>query len=171
MTSTAVSPQSVGLKRAYPADDIPLQPQQDNTATNSPPPNSAASATSAFRNVSACNRCRVRKNRCDQHLPACSTCEKANVRCVGYDPITKREIPRSYVYYLETRLGYFEQLLKANGIAYNTTDVYSAESKELGDTVQSPGSAKGSWLGPQSPSNGSPRPIKSEDWGQKARRR
>jgi len=51
-------------------------------------------AASSFRNVSACNRCRLRKNRCDQNLPNCASCEKAGVKCVGYDPITKREIPR-----------------------------------------------------------------------------
>jgi len=51
-------------------------------------------AASSFRNVSACNRCRLRKNRCDQNLPSCASCDKAAVKCVGYDPITKREIPR-----------------------------------------------------------------------------
>ncbi len=83
---------------------------------SSPPPpsllsaNAAASPTSeaapdgahtikigqsqTFRNVSACNRCRLRKNRCDQRLPSCSSCYKAAVPCVGYDPITKKEIPR-----------------------------------------------------------------------------
>lgn len=50
--------------------------------------------SSNFRNVSACNRCRLRKNRCDQNLPSCASCEKASVACVGYDPITKKEIPR-----------------------------------------------------------------------------
>jgi hypothetical protein len=55
-----------------------------------------ASAASSFRNVSACNRCRLRKNRCDQRLPSCASCDKASVKCVGYDPITKREIPRRY---------------------------------------------------------------------------
>jgi hypothetical protein len=49
---------------------------------------------SNFRNVSACNRCRLRKNRCDQKLPSCNSCAKANVACVGYDPITKKQIPR-----------------------------------------------------------------------------
>jgi hypothetical protein len=53
-----------------------------------------AGQSSSFRNVSACNRCRLRKNRCDQRLPSCASCEKASVKCVGYDPITKREIPR-----------------------------------------------------------------------------
>lgn len=164
MTSTASSPQSASLKRAYTADEGSQQPHQDVLlATNSPPHNSA-SATSAFRNVSACNRCRVRKNRCDQRLPACSTCEKANVRCVGYDPITKREIPRSYVYYLETRLAYFEQLLRAHDVSFNATDVYGAESKDIGDSVQSPGSTKASWIGPQSPGNDSPQTVKNEEW-------
>ena len=50
--------------------------------------------SSSFRNVSACNRCRLRKDRCDQRLPSCAACGKAGVRCTGYDPITKREIPR-----------------------------------------------------------------------------
>lgn len=57
-----------------------------------------AGQSSNFRNVSACNRCRLRKNRCDQRLPSCASCEKANVKCVGYDPITKREIPRRQVF-------------------------------------------------------------------------
>ncbi|KAI1825331.1 fungal-specific transcription factor domain-containing protein [Xylaria intraflava] len=76
------------------------------------------SSSSSFRNVSACNRCRLRKNRCDQKLPSCASCEKARVACVGYDPITKREIPRSYVYYLETRVAQLEALLRAQDIQY-----------------------------------------------------
>ncbi|KIX03130.1 uncharacterized protein Z518_06680 [Rhinocladiella mackenziei CBS 650.93] len=166
MTSSASSPRSAGLKRAYQADELSHQPHPDVPVSTSSPPHSSASATSAFRNVSACNRCRIRKNRCDQRLPACSTCEKANVRCVGYDPITKREIPRSYVYYLETRLAYFEQLLKTNGIPFNPADVYNAESKEIADSGQSPSSAKGSWVQPAS--NGSPTTtLKNEDWEKK----
>ncbi|KIV79046.1 hypothetical protein PV11_06636 [Exophiala sideris] len=165
MTSTTSSPQSAGLKRAYQPDELSNQPDAPSSA-NSPPQNSS-SATSAFRNVSACNRCRVRKNKCDQRLPACSTCEKANVRCVGYDPIIKREIPRSYVYYLETRLAYFEQLLKSNGISFNTADVYGAESKELGESGQSPASTKTSWLVPQSPGSVTPQGSKQDDWDKK----
>lgn len=68
--------------------------------------------------MSACNRCRLRKNRCDQKLPSCASCEKARVPCVGYDPITKREIPRSYVYYLETRVDQLESLLRAQNLPY-----------------------------------------------------
>ncbi|XDG09536.1 hypothetical protein ABKA04_009151 [Annulohypoxylon sp. FPYF3050] len=86
--------------------------------------------SSSFRNVSACNRCRLRKNRCDQKLPSCASCEKARVACVGYDPITKREIPRSraadahlsYVYYLETRVDQLEALLRRNNIQFPPSD-------------------------------------------------
>ncbi|AEO66862.1 uncharacterized protein THITE_2045084 [Thermothielavioides terrestris NRRL 8126] len=77
-----------------------------------------AGQSSSFRNVSACNRCRLRKNRCDQKLPSCASCEKAGVACVGYDPITKREIPRSYIFYLEKRVELLEALLAANNVAF-----------------------------------------------------
>lgn len=74
--------------------------------------------SSNFRNVSACNRCRHRKNRCDQQLPRCSACVKAGITaCVGFDPVSKREIPRSYVYFLETRVrGLEEQVAKLGGV-------------------------------------------------------
>ncbi|KAK5998496.1 Positive regulator of purine utilization [Cladobotryum mycophilum] len=77
-----------------------------------------AGQSSNFRNVSACNRCRLRKNRCDQKLPSCASCAKAGVACVGYDPITKKEIPRSYVFYLETRVEQLEKLLASNNIPF-----------------------------------------------------
>ncbi|KAI5211955.1 hypothetical protein AUEXF2481DRAFT_37011 [Aureobasidium subglaciale EXF-2481] len=86
---------------------------------------STSASSSNFRNVSACNRCRLRKNRCDQKLPACTSCEKANVKCVGFDPVSKREIPRSYVYYLESRVQHLESLLQANEILYAPTDDFS----------------------------------------------
>ena len=105
------------------------------------PTSSAAPRThepSSFRNVSACNRCRLRKNRCDQNLPACSACEKAGVKCVGFDPLTKREIPRTYVYYLESRINYLEALLSDRGIEYAP-----AEDFDLGSPVvnKDPGNA------------------------------
>ncbi|KAH9908781.1 hypothetical protein F4778DRAFT_718696 [Xylariomycetidae sp. FL2044] len=83
---------------------------------------SKAGQSSSFRNVSACNRCRLRKNRCDLKLPSCASCEKARVACVGYDPITKREIPRSYVYYLETRVDQLESILSANNVSFPPAD-------------------------------------------------
>jgi len=80
------------------------------------PPVQTHESTTNFRSVSACYRCRHRKNRCDQKVPRCTGCEKANVKCTSFDPISKREIPRSYVYYLETRVRSLEALLQGNNI-------------------------------------------------------
>ncbi|KAJ2896676.1 Positive regulator of purine utilization [Zalerion maritima] len=104
-----------------------------------------AGQSSSFRNVSACNRCRLRKNRCDQKLPSCASCEKANVACVGYDPITKREIPRSYVFYLETRVQQLEALLQANKIEFAPAENLEFCSRPSVDpnSVRSPTNAAG----------------------------
>ncbi|TVY89987.1 Positive regulator of purine utilization [Lachnellula willkommii] len=101
---------------------------------------SKAGQSSSFRNVSACNRCRLRKNRCDQRLPSCASCEKASVKCVGYDPITKREIPRSYVFYLETRVDYLEKALQDNNIQFAPAEILDHSSRPGADpsTVQTP---------------------------------
>lgn len=88
-----------------------------------------ASSTSAFRNVSACNRCRSRKNRCDQQLPACSACEKAGVKCVGFDPITKKQIPRSYIHHLESRANYLESILRKHGIEFVSEETFALDEK------------------------------------------
>lgn len=98
---------------------------------------SGGTAASSFRNVSACNRCRLRKNRCDQRLPRCQSCEKAGVRCVGYDPITKREIPRSYVYFLESRVAYLEKLLTDNGIEFKPATAFDDGDQVEGGVTES----------------------------------
>jgi hypothetical protein len=101
MTSTSLSPSgfsSAGQKRQREDTSTPTAAEDSPHPLLSPAGAASAAASAAavhaFRNVSACNRCRLRKNRCDQKLPACTACEKAHVKCVGYDPITKREIPR-----------------------------------------------------------------------------
>lgn len=93
-----------------------------------------AGQSSTFRNVSACDRCRQRKNRCDQRLPRCSGCVKANEDCLGYDPILKRKIPRSYVFLLEERVKTLERLLDDNGITYPAGDSLEVFSRVGGDT-------------------------------------
>lgn len=97
--SPGAQPAKRQRQSSHDADD------DDAAAAAPPPPKQEAAprdtaaaaqigASSNFRNVSACNRCRLRKNRCDQRLPSCASCAKAGVSCVGYDPITKKEIPR-----------------------------------------------------------------------------
>ena len=122
----------------------PLISSNPTLSTTSAP--TTAGASSSFRNVSACNRCRLRKNRCDQNLPACTSCEKAGVKCVGFDPITKREIPRTYVYYLESRVRYLEELLSDQNIPFGPSNDFDLGSKPLKDesTAHSPLSERSS---------------------------
>ena len=133
---------SSGIKRAR--TDDPSHPEPDVPSSLSAPDlpspssdlttNTASSTT--FRNVSACARCRLRKNRCDQNLPACSLCAKAGARCVGFDPITKREIPRTYVYYLESRLTYLETLLTDHGIAFAQSRDFHLGARTIPEQAQ-----------------------------------
>jgi hypothetical protein len=62
------------------------------------------------------------------------------VRCVGYDPITKREIPRSYVYFLETRVAHLEKQLADNNIEFKKVVAFDEEEaikvETDGDTAQ-----------------------------------
>ncbi|KAF2247929.1 hypothetical protein BU26DRAFT_519724 [Trematosphaeria pertusa] len=142
---------------ASPQDAAPVKPASPTASAAS------SSSASSFRNVSACNRCRLRKNRCDQRLPSCASCDKANVKCVGYDPITKREIPRSYVYYLETRVAYLESLLQENSIAFAPAEDFNP-SFQPGGSANRPASAAG---GTAQQRNGSAKPPTSKEESEK----
>jgi hypothetical protein len=93
-TTTTATPAGAASKGAASPTSVEEDIAPPAVSNGAGPPGGKAGQSSSFRNVSACNRCRLRKNRCDQRLPSCASCEKASVKCVGYDPITKREIPR-----------------------------------------------------------------------------
>ncbi|KAL8700350.1 MAG: hypothetical protein Q9224_001006 [Gallowayella concinna] len=126
-------PSSSGIKRARtssnPVPALASTPSLPETTSPSSQASTNNHGSSTFRNVSACNRCRLRKNRCDQNLPACSLCAKAGARCVGFDPITKREIPRTYVYFLESRLNYLETLLTDHAIPFAPSQEFHLGAK------------------------------------------
>lgn len=63
---------------------------------------------------------------------------KAKVRCVGFDPVSKRKIPRSYVYYLETRVRHLEALLDSRGIAYPPPEDDFAISEDIRPGINVP---------------------------------
>lgn len=128
--NSLISNQPAGTKRNHPAEENVCDDATNPNITAISPLNTSA-AISAFRNVSACDRCRKRKNRCDQQLPACAACSKVGSRCVGIDPITKQQIPRSYVFYLETRVAYFESLLLANHIPFEPPDAFDCDPKTV----------------------------------------
>ncbi|MCJ1284660.1 Fungal specific transcription factor [Xylographa opegraphella] len=141
-----------GTKRARQPDSPraftpPSEQSQSQSQSSAPSVSSTHGASaSSFRNVSACNRCRSRKNKCDQNLPHCTSCEKARVKCVGYDPTTKRQIPRAYVYYLESRVAYLESLLSGRGIAFAPAEDFDLGTKPIivdHSSLQSPGTERG----------------------------
>ena len=78
--------------------DSPRKRQRRDSNDSALEPEALVGQSTNFRNISACSRCRSRKNRCDQRLPSCSGCAKAGVACVGYDVLTKRETPRRYAW-------------------------------------------------------------------------
>ena len=65
------------------------------------------------RPVSACQRCRGAKVRCDGKLPACTACERAGRRaeCSSASDVFAKGKERSYVASLETRVERLEKQL------------------------------------------------------------
>lgn len=63
------------------------------------------------RPVSACQRCRTAKVRCDGKLPACTACERAgrSAECSSANDQFARGKERSYVSSLETRIERLEK--------------------------------------------------------------
>ncbi|KAH6954441.1 fungal-specific transcription factor domain-containing protein [Fusarium avenaceum] len=72
--------------------------------------------------MTACLRCRQKKRRCDQQRPTCRLCKLAGVECVDYDSEAGRQVSRSYVPQLESRIQYLERRLRENGIHIDGDD-------------------------------------------------
>ena len=97
---------------------------------------------SAVRPAAACLRCRSKKVKCDQRYPRCSRCEKGNAECVGVDPATGREVPRSYIVHLEEKIRFLEsQLLRASAEMVPMKQEFSPPVDMSGDRI-SPHSAQ-----------------------------
>ncbi|SCU97098.1 LAMI_0F08878g1_1 [Lachancea mirantina] len=68
------------------------------------------------RSIAACKRCRMKKVKCDQKFPSCSKCVAADEPCVSVDPATGKDVPRSYVIYLEDRVEIMTKKLLELGV-------------------------------------------------------
>lgn len=88
------------------------------------------------RAISACQRCRIKKIKCDQNFPKCSKCDKAHVECIGLDPATGREVPRSYVIHLEDRIAALELKLKLHGLDPNIDNIITNAVGNLNSPLQ-----------------------------------
>ncbi|CAN3367554.1 pyrimidine pathway regulatory protein 1 [Diutina catenulata] len=74
------------------------------------------SKDAAVTKIPACQRCRVKKIKCDQNFPKCSKCAKIGAECIVFDPVVGREVSRSYTLQLEDRVKALESQLRDNGI-------------------------------------------------------
>ncbi|KAG0131511.1 putative fungal-specific transcription factor [Tuber indicum] len=108
------------------------QPSISSQSLGKPPPNfnrSRSASTSSLstptaatpvpgaavkkKTVTACQRCRTRKIRCDGALPACKSCVKAGVECIEVDRTGDNNMPRSHVLGLENRIKWLEDIVRA----------------------------------------------------------
>lgn len=87
-----------------------------------------------LRLIAACQRCRVKKIKCDQNFPKCSKCSKAGQECVGIDPATGRQVARLYVFHLEEKVRMLESRLKVHGLE-GDMDLPAAKFKLAADDV------------------------------------
>lgn len=53
------------------------------------------------RIAQACDRCRVKKSRCDGKVPHCSSCVAVGIKCVVSDKLSRRSFPKGYTENLE----------------------------------------------------------------------
>lgn len=53
--------------------------------------------------IPACQRCRLRKIRCDHAAPKCAGCSKASAACIIIDPITQKQYTREYIHELQQK--------------------------------------------------------------------
>ena len=91
------------------------------------------------RSISACKRCRQKKIKCSHEFPKCAACLKAKVECVSLDAATGREIPRSYIVYLENRIAELEEILQNRGDhRSNSANATNHASIKLESDDQSP---------------------------------
>ncbi|KAK4233768.1 fungal-specific transcription factor domain-containing protein [Achaetomium macrosporum] len=111
------------------------------------------------RTGQACDRCKVRKIRCDASPEGCSHCATQNLECYVTDRVTGRTERRGYLQQLEREKGAMlvhirelEKLLESNGVevrpwqgpGYNTSYPPGVTFDALGNLVQDP-SSKDQW--------------------------
>lgn len=58
----------------------------------------------APRTAQACDRCRLKKSKCDGKLPTCSSCAAVGMKCTVLHKLSRRAFPKGYTEILEDRL-------------------------------------------------------------------
>jgi hypothetical protein len=80
----------------------------------------------------ACQKCRLRKVKCDRQAPKCSHCTKGNVACIIVDPLTGEQYARDYIRQLEEK----EQSLKQRLGEADDRGAFTPALTERSDAVE-----------------------------------
>lgn len=68
------------------------------------------------RLILACHMCKKQKIKCDKEMPQCGSCFKKGIPCLSTCPGTQRQVPRSYIMYLEDLLLTYCEKLETLGV-------------------------------------------------------
>ena len=68
-----------------------------------------------FRKTQACDRCRLKKIKCDGLKPSCSNCAKIKFNCTFGDKLARRGLPKGYTESLEQEVIRLQELLNKKG--------------------------------------------------------
>lgn len=89
------------VKRKY---GNPHSPQKERTLL--------VTKNKKIRQSQACDRCRLKKIKCDGLKPSCSQCLKVNFQCRTSDRLTRRGFPRGYTEMLESEVVRLQKILE-----------------------------------------------------------
>ncbi|GMM58206.1 Sip4 protein [Maudiozyma humilis] len=68
-----------------------------------------------FRKTQACDRCRLKKVKCDGAVPTCGNCARVGFACERGDKLARRGLPKGYTEALEKEVVRLQNLVKAKG--------------------------------------------------------
>ncbi|KAK5056527.1 hypothetical protein LTR84_012058 [Exophiala bonariae] len=87
----------------------------------------------------ACERCRIRKVKCDTYAPKCTGCMRGNAACIIVDPLTNERYTRDGLVQMEQKL----RLLEANAVATSPDKVTSDKGIQKGTKIHFVGDGSG----------------------------
>lgn len=93
-----------------------------------------------FRQSQACDRCRLKKIKCDGLKPSCSNCSKINFICKTSDKLTRRGLPKGYTEHLENEVVRLQQLVDnlVNNESSNTPLQQVQHQQEVRENIPLP---------------------------------
>jgi hypothetical protein len=89
----------------------------------------------------ACQKCKLRKIKCDRQAPKCSNCSKGNVSCIIIDPLTGEQYARDYIRHLEEQEQNLKQRLGESNDRTENTPSFPERSDGVGRTPTGPATA------------------------------